>query len=804
MPLISQSIPSFKGGVSQQPDILKYPDQLEEQLNCLSDPVAGLQKRPPTVHVKRIRDAAVSDNVFVHFIDRDATERYIVLVHAESGYIEVYDTNDGAQKVVHISEAARRYLLAPGAHAHSVYSAITIADYTIIVNKTATVRMDTTKRSPSRSPEALFYIKGGNYGKTFEIYINGAKKAEYEIPDGSEPWHAKATRAQDIIAQLSLRLTDSQVPHTTYPSYITIPLSSWDDTVVAADGYGNQDMYCFKNQVSSTTKLPPDAPHGYMVEIVGQGTTADDNYWLRYDGSKNNWIECAAPGILTDIQRETMPHALIRRADGEFEFTTLSWASRLTGDDKTNAIPSFIDQQISDLFFFRNRLGMLSGESVVLSKSADFFNFWFDSGSSVKDTDPIDVTVSSNKVINLSHAVPISNELLLFAKGQQFILKADGVLTPKSVRADTTTAFIYDDACRPLSLGRNVYFPAKKAEYSSIFRYYTMDTSTDIKDAVEITAHCPNYIPNGVFNIVGHTGESLMLCQSYGDRSCLWVFKYILTDSGFLQQSWSKWSMGAHNVILGIQFVDDELVFVLKKDDGIHLEKMKFTGATKDMEAEPIRLYMDSKRFGRIPETWTLAGPTPVPAYNPITNTTDVYLSEVYYGHTPKSGKYVCVLTDLGIVSDAVYREDYEKDYGKISFYGNWVGTPIMVGNVYDMVANVGKFMIKQSNESGGVVAETEGRLQLRNGWFNHSCSGPYDVTVASSRGTFKYVSTPRNLGTVNNVLGSLPVADGTMKFPIQNLNEDTQITISSTGVMPVTIVSGGWEGLYNRRNQRI
>lgn len=803
MPLISQSIPSFKGGVSQQPDILKYPDQLEEQLNCLSDPVAGLQKRPPTVHVKRLRDGSVSDNAFVHFIDRDETEKYIVMVHSESGNIEVYDTNTGAQKVVHISEEARQYLLAPGAPAHSVYSAITIADYTIIVNKTVTVRMNQTIRSPSRRPEALFYVKGGDYGKAFEIYYNDSQLAAYIVPDGSEAWHVNNTRAQHIITELSAKLTENKIPHTSSPSYISFPVNSWDDDVVAVDGYGNQYMYCFKNQVSSPNKLPPDAPDGYMVEIVGQGTTADDNYWLRFDASKNNWVECAAPGILTDFQWETMPHALIRRADGEFEFTNLSWTTRLTGDDKTNAIPSFVDQKISDLFFFRNRLGILSGENVILSKSADFFNFWFDSGSSVKDTDPIDVTVSSNRVINLTHAVPVSNELLLFADGQQFVLKADGVLTPKSVRVDLTTAFVYDAACRPLSLGRNIYFPAKKAEYSSIFRYYTMETTTDIKDAVEITAHCPNYIPNGVFNIVGHTGESLMLCQSYGDRTCLWVFKYVLTDSGFLQQSWSKWSMGAHNVILGIQFVDDELVFVLKKDYGIYLEKMKFTGSTKDMEAEPIRLYMDSKRFGHIPETWMLDG-TPYPAYNPMTNTTDVYLYALYDGYTVKSGKYVCVLTDVGIVSDAVYRDDYEVDAGKISFYGNWVGTPIMVGNVYDMVVRLGKFMIKQSNDAGGVVAETEGRLQLRNGWFNHSQSGPYDITVDSSRGTYKYTSTPRTLGTVDSVLGSLPVTDGTMKFPIQNLNKDTKITISSTSVMPVTIVSGGWEGLYNRRNRRI
>ena len=36
MPLVSQSIHSFKGGVSQQPDIIRFPDQVTELVNGFS------------------------------------------------------------------------------------------------------------------------------------------------------------------------------------------------------------------------------------------------------------------------------------------------------------------------------------------------------------------------------------------------------------------------------------------------------------------------------------------------------------------------------------------------------------------------------------------------------------------------------------------------------------------------------------------------------------------------------------------------------------------------------------------------
>ena len=56
--LVSQRIPSFLGGVSQQDERLRDPSQGSLQLNSLSSVANGLTKRPPAVF-----DSQIEDNV---------------------------------------------------------------------------------------------------------------------------------------------------------------------------------------------------------------------------------------------------------------------------------------------------------------------------------------------------------------------------------------------------------------------------------------------------------------------------------------------------------------------------------------------------------------------------------------------------------------------------------------------------------------------------------------------------------------------------------------------------------------------
>ncbi|WP_458259914.1 phage nozzle protein, partial [Staphylococcus hominis] len=74
---MSQSIKNLKGGISQQPDILRYPDQGSRQVNGWSSETEGLQKRPPLVFLNTLGDnGALGQAPHIHLNNRDEQEQY--------------------------------------------------------------------------------------------------------------------------------------------------------------------------------------------------------------------------------------------------------------------------------------------------------------------------------------------------------------------------------------------------------------------------------------------------------------------------------------------------------------------------------------------------------------------------------------------------------------------------------------------------------------------------------------------------------------------------------------------------------
>lgn len=136
MALINRSIPNVYNGVSQQPPSLRLPSQAEEQINGVSSVVTGLTKRPPTEHLAKINSLTNTDS-FIHTINRDTSNQYVVVI--TNGDLFVYDINGTAQTVSFPD--GKGYLSATTPR--TAFSAVTVADYTFIVNKTVTVAQDT-------------------------------------------------------------------------------------------------------------------------------------------------------------------------------------------------------------------------------------------------------------------------------------------------------------------------------------------------------------------------------------------------------------------------------------------------------------------------------------------------------------------------------------------------------------------------------------------------------------------------------------------------------------------------------------
>lgn len=910
MGLINQDIKNLVSGVSQQPPILRHPEQLEEQLNGYSSEAGGLQKRPPSILVanlgRKINDSA---KPLIHFIDRDVNEKYIVLFTGSD--IEIYDMQ-GNRKTVNFASDTKPYIYTQSPRYN--LKPITIADYTFICNTLQKTKMaDTIDNNRWDTQGLLVNIKSGQYGRTYRIDVNGTTIATHETPDGSDKSHTKLITTDYIAQQLATKAKDNGFVVTTGSSWLylkktaiktvtgetvylqptTSPVQQEDrfkglaftghfhtwrafptvitrnsytitvkfpteenlransnesfdsdyaayekmmaeitrcqkdnwkvtnevitqqanglklystmnvytltwatatsipsnskvysliDSATVYDGYNNQAAFGILKSIQKFSNLPVNAPDGFTVKINGEEGSSTDDYYVSYVAEDQVWRECARPSMKNHIDNTTMPHVLVREADGTFTFKCADWSVRDVGDEDSNPEPSFIGGTINDVFYHRNRLGFLSGENVILTRSADFFNFWMTSATKVQDTDPIDLAVSDNTISTLYNAVTFDTDLILFSQEAQFMLSADGVLTPTS--ANLSPAVTHYEAslkAKPVNAGRNVYFVAERAKYTTVREFFTAADNTDAKDVQDITSHVPNYIPNGVYKIIPSTVENVMLYLTEGDETSIYVYKYLFIDSQRVQAAWSKWDM--QGVVYGGQFIDNYLYLIVERNGCYCLEKISFTLNTTDFDGEAYRTLLDCKHTYRIPAE----------CYESLKDETTVNIQDIFGDIYEQDRQYSAV------ASDGTYAKAKE---GKLVFIGDYSNQILTVGINYNFKIVMSTIMVKQS-DNGSTQALIEGRLQLRQMWFNYADSGYFKVTVdIKDKQAYVYEYTSRLLGTRFNILGAMPFTTGSFKFPIQAKNENVNICLETDTPLPVSLVGAGWIGNYQRRTR--
>src|SRR5690606_1446415 len=113
--------------------------------------------------------------------------------------------------------------------------------------------------------------------------------------------------------------------------------------------------------IQNFSDLPRYGKSKFVIEINNSEGTEADNYFVQFiadrsNGHKGIWRETCKPGIKTRLDPATMPHLLIREADGGFAFQRADWDPRMAGDDNSAPFPSFTGQTINDMAFFKNRL----------------------------------------------------------------------------------------------------------------------------------------------------------------------------------------------------------------------------------------------------------------------------------------------------------------------------------------------------------------------------------------------------------------------------------------------------------------
>lgn len=795
MALISSSIPNFVNGVSQQPYTLRLNSQGEVQENGLSTVSQGLKKRPPTKHLKKIQNTPLG-NCFIHTINRDLSERYITVL--TNGDLKVYDIN-GVEKTVAFPNG-KGYLSA--ASPSTSFSAITVADYTFITNRNVTVA-PSGATTPTRPFEALINVKAGNYGKEYKVYINGTLQAEYKTPTGSVAADVDNISTDVIAAQLAADLVANGYNSGNWTtikngSIIYVRNTVSDFSITTEDGFNSAGMVAIKGALQKFSDLPNNAyQNGFIVEITGTGsgetaTQPFDSYFVKYETVNSSgvgvWKECPKPGIPSTIGPNTMPHILVRESNGTFTFKQATWKTRLVGDESSNPFPSFVGRNLQDIFFYRNRLGFLSDEAVIFSEAGEYFNFMRTTVTQLLDSDPIDVNASHTKVAILKHAVPFNKQLLLFSEQTQFLIDQGDLLSPKSIGVKVATEFPCNIIAKPVGIGKNVYFAVDKGNNSS-FREYFTDLNNQANDAIDITAHIPQYIASSIYKIAAAVNEDILVALSTADPSTLYIYKYFFNANEKLQSSWSKWTYGSDSTILNVDFIGSDMYLVINRADGVFLEKA--TVSLGDIgPSEPYNVHLDRKvQLGSADVSYS-AGFTTI-------NLTSL-------GYTPSTGTYQLVVrTHPTLKSGEILNVVWDGTNAKVA--GNITGGTYTFGRRYVFSYQLSTVVVRTPTAGGGQKADTEGRLQLRKLAFNYDDAGYFKVKVTpAGRETYNYVFSGKVLGQSSGTIGSYSISEGRFIVPIISQNIGTNITLENDSPLPSSFLSADWEGFYTKRSKAI
>lgn len=809
MALVSQDIKNLVAGISQQPQILRHSEQLETQINGMSTETGGLQKRPPTVHIANLGvDAYIGVKPLIHFIKRDESEQYIISFNGTG--LQVWDRN-GVAKTVNYQGAAQNYIIS--ANPRKDVKVVTIADYTFIVNTSKTVAMNASPDPDTWATQgALVNVKSGMYGRTYSLHINGTEVASVRTPTGSKTGDTTFIDTNDIVAKLvggsgqtlpyyygaaTDNADKGYVTKTLYNSGYTsvttgegwLYINAVISNIATKDGYNNQAMFGFLKSAQKFTNLPAQAPSGFTIKIEGEAGSEADDYYVKYDSTANLWKETVKPGLINAFDMSTMPHVLIRETDGTFTLKQAEWDNRKSGDDGSNPVPTFINEKINDIFFYRNRLGVLAGENVILTQSANFFNWWMDSVVEVQDTDPIDLPVSDNKVSILYHAVPFEEDLLLFSTDAQFALRATGIMTPKNAKTDLLTSLESSPVVKPKGAGRNIYFITERSQFSNVKEYFNATDNTNGKDSQDITSHVPNLVPNGVYKIVSSTAENVMLYLTTGAESRIYVYKYLFLNGTRMQSSWSYWDM--QGTVVGAEFIGSEVFLVIKRGSYYYLEKMTFSYNTKDFSDEPYRLFMDRKK-----ETDLIREED----YDSMSDTTTIDIS-TFYNNTQElpSG---CL---YGVVDTEGYLTVVPTGQTTVTLQGNLTGQKVFIGQLFEFKVIFSDIYIKDESKDGSSSTVKEGRLQVQRFSLNYENTGYFKVLVDTldKGNVYTYEHTGNNLDS-NASMDALNLRSGKFNIPIQSLNTQVALILSTSTPSPIALVGASWQGNYNARAKRL
>ncbi len=552
---------SFYNGISQQNPELRLETQVEDAVNTKLSVANGVEKRPSAGLL--LEEAGEFElNCKGHELELDDDNQFIMVFNSNTANKPhtAYSTLGVAHKIITQDANVDLYLgfSAGTFNPDKDLRLTTVLSTTLITNKNVSVGM----------------WSGVGTGLTTAKYLyfrNGVQQVTREVDVGGSIWSSAKETANDteVLVDDFMTFLGSTAGYTGTRISDSIVKVVKDDggafVMSATDSYSDTTMKVAPVAGTELEALPPKAEDDEIIKIIAEDSS-DASYYLQYDSTSDAWFETVLPGTETDFNETTMPHKIEFLEDtdgsttgtiGEFYFyvSPITWAPRTTGDVDNSPNPSFVGKTVNDIFFFKNRLGLVSTDTVICSAVDDIYNFWPKTVKEVLDDDPVDLSISTTRNVTLEYAEVFPDSMAIIGNNTQYSLHSDGKpFTNTNATMDVTTSYEVSPLVKPKSVGSSLYMVVPRDSYSAV-REYAVIPDTLVTDAVDITGHVPRFIPESVKQIAtdNSLGHVFLLDKELSDgKYTLWNYSFYWQGNEKVQSAWSKWDFWFQPKAMGI------------------------------------------------------------------------------------------------------------------------------------------------------------------------------------------------------------------------------------------------------------
>ena len=581
-------------------------------------------------------------------------------------------------------------------------------------------------------------------------------------------------------------------------------------TDVAATAAHGQKRYA---SVQNVAQLPLECRHN-MVLKVKNSIAAEDDYYVRFQGNQNKdgegtWEETVEPGNYNELDASLMPHRIVRGpvSAGIYTFVVqqIPWEDRLVGDPTTNPFPSFIDVSdpndntntppIERTIFYRNRLCLLAGENILMSRPGDYFNFWSLSALNVSVSDPIDSAASSQYSSLLLDAIVVNTGLIIFSEFQQFLLTTDSdLLSAQTVKINNLSSYDFNPLTSPFAMGNTIGFFSTAGINSRLYEMYQIFREGE-PDVIEQSKILNRRLPKDLTEIA-ESKENGLIMASVFDKDDIYCYRYFNQGTERLQSAWFRWKIIGdlqYHVIMGDTYYAVTQEADKDSTERISLVEMaldeRFTTTDVTGEQFDYRIHMDYLKNYKNADltlgTGADAGKTTFSLAN-------------YPLFTDNEKLYAFTLDDGGKYQEV----EVSGTTGKVK--GDWTGTnkTLNIGYNYKMEVDFPRIFLNTDNVRGG-VSDTTASLTVHRVKMSMGPQGVYN-TVLKRFGMDDYTQSFESTIPSAYKANSVPyLAHRVNTIPVYSQNYKFNLSLQSEHPGPCTLYSMSWEGMYTSLNYR-